>query len=98
MCPGAQSGFRILSRPQAVTVRTLFFASYRDLLGTRTLEVELSDDATVRDLIAALRGRGGAFAALPADPPVAVNRSYVDPATRLSEGDEVALLPPVAGG
>jgi molybdopterin converting factor small subunit len=31
-------------------------------------------------------------------PPVAVNREYVTADTRLAEGDEVAFLPPVAGG
>jgi molybdopterin converting factor small subunit len=31
-------------------------------------------------------------------PPAAVNREYTGPDTRLAEGDEVAFLPPVAGG
>jgi molybdopterin converting factor small subunit len=31
-------------------------------------------------------------------PPAAVNREYVTADTRLAEGDEVAFLPPVAGG
>lgn len=81
-----------------MTVRTLFFAAYRDLLGVRSLEVDLPADATVGDLVRALRQRGGAFSALPEDPPVALNRSYVDRGASLSDGDEVAFLPPVAGG
>lgn len=81
-----------------VTVRTLFFAAYRDLLGVRSLDVDLAADATVEDLVRTLRDRGGPFSALPADPPVAVNRAYAGPEASLSDGDEVAFLPPVAGG
>lgn len=81
-----------------VNVRTLFFASYRDLVGTRSLDVELPPGATVADLVGALRERGGPYASLPQDPPVAVNRSYVAADEVLEEGDEVAVLPPVAGG
>lgn len=81
-----------------MTVRTLFFAAYRDLLGVRTLDVELAPESTVEDLVRALRERGGAFSALPADPPVAVNRAHSSPKAPLSDGDEVAFLPPVAGG
>jgi molybdopterin converting factor small subunit len=39
-----------------------------------------------------------AFAAFPTMPPAAVNREYVKGETVLRDGDEVAFLPPVAGG
>jgi len=81
-----------------VAVQALFFAAYRDLLGTRDLSVELPDGATVADLVAELRGRGAPFSALPAEPAVAVNRTYAHADDRLSPGDEVAFIPPVAGG
>lgn len=79
-------------------VRTLFFASYRDLLGVSQLEVELSDGATVSELVRALRGRGGRFEQLPPEPAVAVNRTYTRHDAPLGAGDEVAFIPPVAGG
>lgn len=82
----------------SLSVQTLFFAAYRDLLGTSTLSVELADGATVADLVAELRGRGAPFDALPAAPAVAVNRSYSHLSEPLSAGDEVAFIPPVAGG
>ncbi|MFP3947737.1 MAG: molybdopterin converting factor subunit 1 [Gemmatimonadota bacterium] len=82
----------------SVTVNTRFFAAYRDLLGTESTAVELPDGATVEDLVRALRSRGGPYASLPADPPVAVNQEYVEAGATLSGGDEVAFLPPVAGG
>ncbi len=79
-------------------VRSLFFAQYRDIAGAEELPVELPEGASVGDLVSALRGRVGGLASLPAKPVVAVNMDYAPLATRLSEGDEVAFIPPVAGG
>lgn len=79
-------------------VRTLFFAAYRDLAGGREMSVELREGATVADLVASLREQHPSFQALPPEPAVAVNRSYAAQDARLSDGDEVAFLPPVAGG
>ncbi len=79
-------------------VQTLFFASYRDLVGTHRLEVELPEGTTVAGLVSALRGRGEPFARLPEDPAVAVNLEYSGSSAALKHGDEVAFIPPVAGG
>jgi molybdopterin converting factor subunit 1 len=79
-------------------VRTLFFASYRDLLGVSQMDVDVADGATVSELVSELRGRGGRFESLPAQPAVAVNRSYSPHDLALAPGDEVAFIPPVAGG
>lgn len=79
-------------------VRTLFFASYRDLVGARSLDLQLPEGATVSDLVTSLRDRGGAYCTLPTDPAVAVNREYASSDAALHDGDEVALIPPVAGG
>jgi len=82
----------------SVSVQALFFAAYRDLLGTSKLDVLLPEGATVADLVRELRGRGAPFSALPREPAVAVNRTYADPGDTLRAGDEVAFIPPVAGG
>jgi molybdopterin converting factor subunit 1 len=79
-------------------VRALFFASYREIMGGAEFDVDLPDGATVSDLIALLRGRDDAASVLPTDPAVAVNRSYCASDALLTEGDEVAVIPPVAGG
>jgi molybdopterin converting factor subunit 1 len=81
-----------------VPVQALFFAAYRDLLGTSKLDVELPEGATVADLVQELRGRGAPFSALPKEPAVAVNRAYAFHTETLRSGDEVAFIPPVAGG
>ncbi|HEX2204800.1 MAG TPA: molybdopterin converting factor subunit 1 [Longimicrobium sp.] len=79
-------------------VRSLFFAQYRDMAGADELAVELPAGARVADLVERLRADRGGLAALPASPVVAVNMEYAPLGTSLSEGDEVAFIPPVAGG
>ena len=81
-----------------IAVRTLFFAAYRDLVGAAEVPVELPEDSTVADLVARLRERGHPFSSLPEEPAIAVNRAYARPEQRLGGGDEVAFIPPVAGG
>ena len=82
----------------AIAVQTLFFAAYRDLVGASAMPVEVPEGSTVADLVAELRGRGTPFSSLPPEPAVAVNRSYAGPDEPLAPGDEVAFIPPVAGG
>lgn len=79
-------------------VQARFFAVYRELTGASHTEVDLPQGATVADLIDALRARGPSFSALPPKPAVAVNLEYAPADTGLRDGDEVAFIPPVAGG
>jgi molybdopterin synthase catalytic subunit len=79
-------------------IRLLLFALYRDLTGVGELEVEVRDGADAASALAALRAADPRFAPLPERPVIAVNREYALLDTRLREGDELALLPPVAGG
>lgn len=81
-----------------MNVRTLFFASYRDLAGTDELALELPAGARVADLVGSLRARGDDLSRLPPSPVVAVNMDYAPLSTELRDGDEVAFIPPVAGG
>lgn len=79
-------------------ITLLLFASYRDLAGRDQVVLELPPGASAVHAVEALRQRGGALTALPAHPVVAVNQRYAALDTSLADGDEVALLPPVAGG
>jgi len=79
-------------------VRLLFFALYRELAGCSELDFELPAGSTVSALLAALRARGGPLTRLPPSPVVAINREYARLDAILTDGDEVAILPPVAGG
>jgi molybdopterin converting factor subunit 1 len=80
-----------------MTVTVLLFASYADALGSSSIDVELPGRATVGDLLAEVRRRPGADR-LPASPLVAVNQRYARSDLAVHDGDEVALIPPVAGG
>jgi molybdopterin converting factor subunit 1 len=79
-------------------INLLLFALYRDLTGVGELSVDVADGATAGGAVLELRERDARFAALPARPVVAVNREYAALDIPLSDGDELALLPPVAGG
>ena len=74
----------------------LLFASYAEALGASSVRVLLRDGANVGDLLAAVRAMAPAGTLPPAA--VAVNQEYASLAQRLSSSDEVAIIPPVAGG
>lgn len=76
-------------------VSVLFFARFRDLAGESGREMVVPPGTRVEDLLRRLRADG---VALPEGAAVAVNRSYASPDTPVSDGDEVAIVPPVAGG
>lgn len=80
-----------------MSVTLLLFASYADAFGAPSLSVDLPEQATVADLLTVLARRPGAHV-LPKAPLVAVNQRYAHASTRITSGDEVALIPPVAGG
>ena len=79
-----------------MNVRVLLFASYADALGTDSLQVDVPAPSRVRDLLAAIQER--ASHAVPPKPLVAVNAEYADLDQVLGANDEVAIIPPVAGG
>lgn len=79
-------------------VKVLFFASCRDIAGCREKDWEMPGGATVGDLKGRLVAAFPGLARLRGSLAVAVNTEYSDDSTVLSEGDEVALIPPVSGG
>jgi molybdopterin synthase catalytic subunit len=79
-------------------VRLLHFASFRDAVGREEELRDFRDGGRVDELWAELSREVPYFARFPAMPPAAVNREYVPAGTVLRDGDEVAFLPPVAGG
>jgi molybdopterin synthase sulfur carrier subunit len=85
-----------------VKIRILYFARLREALGLASEQVTLPDDITTSGaLLDWLRQRGGNWAEHLAEGRafrMAVNQDMADDGTVLSEGDEVALFPPVTGG
>jgi molybdopterin converting factor small subunit len=86
-----------LAARSAIRIHVLLFARYAEVLGTDALTLELPEAATVADLVSALRRAPGGDA-LPARPLCAVNLVQVGATAPLADGDEVAILPPLAGG
>ena len=80
-----------------MTVTVLLFASYADALGSDRVELTLPPGARTRDVLAELERLPGAER-LPPAPLVAVNQRYASPEQQITPGDEVAIIPPVAGG
>jgi molybdopterin converting factor subunit 1 len=79
-------------------VKVRLFAGLADLVGARMVEVDLRNGATVADLREELARRYPAVAPFMATLVCAVNEEYVPSDQRVSEGDEIALIPPVSGG
>jgi molybdopterin converting factor small subunit len=80
-----------------LTFDVLLFASYADAAGSASIRVTVPPGAAVRDVLAAVRTAAPSLT-LPARPLVAVNHRYAAADAAVSAGDEVALIPPVAGG
>ena len=79
------------------TVTVQLFASYAESFGGATLELPLKSGDTVADLLNRLRLLPGA-SVLPDSPRVAVNRKFAAADQVVDSRDEIALIPPVAGG
>ncbi|MGH7627814.1 MAG: MoaD/ThiS family protein [Gemmatimonadales bacterium] len=86
-----------VSVPTTISVRALLFASYAEVVGRSAVALGLTAPATVRSALQQLRALPGGHR-LPERPLVAVNRTHASLDTPLSPNDEVAILPPLAGG
>lgn len=81
----------------SLTVRVVLFASYAEGLGFDTLDLTLASPASVGAVIERLRSLPGGHQ-LPPKPLCARNLAHAGPDEPLVDGDEVAILPPLAGG
>lgn len=78
----------------------LLFGVTRDIVGSRSLLIEdlcKPSPGTVQELKQCLNAHYPALREL-TSLAVAVNKSYAREEDPLSEGDEIALIPPVSGG
>lgn len=86
-----------VSAASTVTVRVLLFASYAEAAGQASFTLTLAAPATVASLLRLLRSQAP-DARLPERPLCAVNLAHARLDTPVSSGDEIAILPPLAGG
>ena len=76
----------------------LFFAGARQRAGTARVELDVSDGATVKSAAEAGCRNAPTPCPLPSNVAYALNGQYAGPDDAVSDGDEVAILPPVSGG
>lgn len=80
----------------------LYFARLRESLGLAREQLDVSQNIdSIADLLAHLRIRGEPWSTSLAEGEsvlAAVNQEIARPDTRIKDGDEVALFPPVTGG
>ena len=79
-------------------VRVRYLGMLKEIARCDEEPVEVADDASVGELFAALQQRIPQLQQFRHAIALAVNYEYSGSETRLREGDEVALIPPVSGG
>jgi molybdopterin converting factor subunit 1 len=81
-----------------MTVTIHLFAAARDFAGMESVQLDLGSGATVLELRTSLSLKFPAMMELIARSAIAVNHEYAEDGLVISEGDELALIPPVSGG
>ena len=79
-----------------VTVK--LFARLREIAGGDTFDREMPEPSTLADVWQSLVREWPAMAAFDRSVSGAINAEYARMTRELSDGDEVAFLPPVSGG
>jgi len=81
---------------QNITV--MFFATLRDRVGTRSIQMQIPSGTTVAGLRTMLSEKYVPLSGLVDHSLVSINQEYVFNDNEIPEGAEVALFPPVSGG
>jgi molybdopterin converting factor small subunit len=81
-----------------MALRVLAFARLRELLGFGERTLDIGPSATLEDVWVSLTAGSPEAGRLRASTRFARNGVVVDGSTRVSDGDEIALMPPVGGG
>jgi molybdopterin synthase catalytic subunit/molybdopterin converting factor small subunit len=80
------------------TITLRYFAIIRETVGMESEQRVVADGTTAADVAADLGARFPRIAPLLRTSPAMVNAAYAELDAPLAEGDEVAFIPPVAGG
>ena len=76
-------------------INVLCFAHMKDIFGGERLTINSGDIATVKDVLEHLKST---YDADISDVMTAVNEEFAEESKPVSQGDTVALIPPVSGG
>ena len=82
----------------AIKVTALLFGQAREWVGSASLDLTLEAPATVESAFIMLKSRQPRLAEMERSLLFAVNEEYASLSHPLSDGDQLAVLPPVSGG
>jgi molybdopterin synthase catalytic subunit/molybdopterin synthase sulfur carrier subunit len=91
-------GHPVLGWVVSSTIKLLAFAGARDVLGSGELDLSLGAPCTAAELLDELCVRYPALMPHRRSVRLAVNGVYANASDPVRPGDEVAVIPPVAGG
>src|SRR4051794_26677505 len=79
-------------------VRVLFFGMLKEIAGGGEQKLTLADGVRLADALAECEKRWPKLADYLPATATAINQEFAPAESRLKDGDEIALLPPVSGG
>lgn len=80
-------------------VKVLLFASFKEIMKKQELEVALGAPKKLAELMSQIENEYPEFKRVTAQKPlIAVNHEFAPPTQEVKDGDEVAMIPPMAGG
>ena len=79
-------------------VKTLFFATLRDRVGVKSIEIQILTQTKVSDFKTILLERFLSLAGLVNHTLISINHEYASNETLIPNNAETALFPPVSGG
>jgi len=82
----------------SIRVKVLFFGRVREITGLTEEEGEVREGTTLADLLERYMRRYPQLAGFRASLVASRNQEFAEWDTRISNGDEIAFLPPVSGG
>jgi molybdopterin synthase catalytic subunit len=83
---------------KTVRITALLFGQAREWVGSPTLDLEIEAPATIESAFAIIKSKHPRLAEMERSLLFAVNEEYASLSDPLSDGDRLAVLPPVSGG
>ena len=83
---------------QHVRIRVLFFGVLRDVTGVREDQIEVPEGSRLENIFAVYANKFPRLNEISASIVPALNQQFAPHSAVVSDGDEVAFLPPVSGG